>query len=167
MRATNVLVQAPAGEIRGEAEVDLADEKFSYTIASSSIDLSRIIFLAGLRTLFGGQLVLQSSGAGTFTQPELVVEARIAEGTLTGLTLPPGAPPPSLYIAIRGGRMIVRGGIADIVNIEGEGTVGENMEIDGLVRVTVAALARALSIAPQTATIPAAGNLVLDLRLSG
>ena len=167
MRATNVLVQAAAGEIRGEAEVDLASERFSYTISSSSIDLSRIELLAGLRDLFGGQLILESTGAGTFTQPELVVEARIAEGTLTGLSLPPGAPPPSLYIAIRNGRMIVRGGIADVVSIDGEGTVGENMEIDGLVRVTVADLARALSISPQTATVPAAGNLVVDLRLSG
>jgi outer membrane protein insertion porin family len=167
MRATNVVVQSPAGEIRGEAELDLANERFSYTITSSNIDLSRLQVLAALKDLLGGNIILTSTGAGTFTNPELMVQATLNNATLRGLQLPEGSDPPSLYIAIRGGRLIVRGGIADIVSIEGEGSVGEQMAVDGLVRVVVHDIARALSISAATASIPAAGNLVVDLKLGG
>ena len=95
MRATNLLVQAPAGEIRGEAELDLANERFSYTISSSSIDASKITLLAGLKDLLGGRIVLRSTGAGTFEQPELVLEATLEGATLRGLALPEGTAPPS------------------------------------------------------------------------
>ena len=167
MRATNVLVRSQAGEVRGEAEVDLAKERFSYTIASGSIDLSRLKILSTLKDLLGGHVVLKSTGAGTFAQPELVVEATLENATLRGLTLPEGSAPPSLYLAIRNGRLIVRGSIADIATIEGEGTVGENMAVDGLVRVTINDLARAVAISPLTSSLPASGNITLDLKLGG
>ena len=167
MRATNVLVRATAGEIRGEAEVDLNQKRFSYTITESRIDPSRLKIAESLAGLFGGRLVIRSTGAGTFEQPELVLEATLENATLRGLNLPEGAAPPSLYIAIRNGRLIVRGSVADIVSIEGEGAVGENMAIDGTVRVVVHDLARAAAISPATATLPLAGNLTLDLRLGG
>lgn len=167
MRATNVLVRAEAGEIRGEAELDLKNERFSYSIASGSLDLSRVKLLEGLRDLLGGRLVLKSTGAGTFEQPEVVLEATLEGATLRGLTLPEGSAPPSIYIAIRNGRLIVRGAVADIVSIEGEGTVGEDMSIDGLVRITVHDLARAAALSAATATIPVSGNVVVDLKLGG
>lgn len=167
MRATNVLVRAAAGEVRGEAEIDLTNQRFSYTISSGSLDLSRFQLLAGLRDLLGGRVILNSTGAGTFENPELVVEARLEGATLRGLTLPPDSPPPSLYLAIRGGRLIVRGAIADILTIEGDGTVGENLAVDGNVRITIADIARAAAISPATASIPASGNAVIDLRLGG
>ncbi|MDQ3280912.1 MAG: translocation/assembly module TamB domain-containing protein, partial [Acidobacteriota bacterium] len=167
MRATNVIVRAPAGEVRGEAEIDLANERFSYTIASSSLDLSRFQLLASLRNLLGGRIVLHSTGAGTFTQPELVVEATLEDATLSGLTLPPGSAPPSLYLAIRNGRLIVRGAVADIVSIEGEGAVGANMAVDGTVRVIVSDIARLATLTPSTASIPASGNLTIDMKLGG
>lgn len=167
MRATNVTVQSPAGEIRGEAEFDIANDRFSYNITSSNIDLSRIKLFEAIKDLLGGNLTITSTGAGTFDNPELVVEATLNNATIRGLNLPEGSDPPSLYIAIRGGRLIVRGGIADIASIEGEGTVGENMAIDGLVRVIVLDIARAMAISPATASIPASGNLVIDMRLSG
>lgn len=167
MRATNVLVRAPAGEISGEAELDLVNERFSYTISSSAIDPSKLKIAAGLADLLGGKIVLKSTGAGTFTQPELVVEAQLEDATLRGLTLPAGTAPPSIYIAVRGGRLIVRGAIADIVTIEGEGSVGENMAVDGNVRIVVNDIARAVAISPLTSSLPAAGNLVLDLKLGG
>ncbi|HEY0159424.1 MAG TPA: translocation/assembly module TamB domain-containing protein [Thermoanaerobaculia bacterium] len=167
MRATNVLVRAAAGEVRGEAEVDLANERFSYSVQSASLDLSKFKLLEGIADLLGGRIVITSTGAGTFASPELVVEARLEGATLRGLTLPEGSAPPSLYLAIRNGRLIVRGAIADIVSIEGEGTVGENMAVDGLVRVTVTDIARLASISPATATIPASGNMIVDLKLSG
>ena len=167
MRATNVLVRAAAGEVRGEAEIDLANERFSYTITSQALDLSRFQLLQGIRDLFGGRVVLSSTGAGTFENPELVVNATLEGATLRGLTLPEGAAPPSLYVAIRNGQLIVRGAIADIVTIEGEGTVGENLAVDGLVRVTVHDIARAAALTPATATIPASGNMVVEMRLGG
>jgi hypothetical protein len=167
MKATNVLVRAPAGEIRGEAEADLANERFSYTIASSSIDLSRIKLLESVRDLLGGTVVLKSTGAGTFEQPELVVEATLEGATLRGLALPEGYPPPSLYLAIRNGRLIVKGAVADIVTIEGEGAVGENMAVDGNVRIAINDIARLAAVSKATSTIPASGNVVLDLKLSG
>ena len=167
LQARNVTVQAPAGEIKGEAEFDLTTEKFSYTIQSSSIDLSRLKLLAALKGLLGGNIILTSSGGGTFDQPELVVEAVLNDATLRGLTLPPGSAPPRLYIAIRGGRLVVRGAIAEIVSIEGDGTVGEEMAIDGNVRITITDIARLATISPNTASFPAAGNAIIDLRLGG
>ncbi len=167
VKATNVLVQAAAGEIRGEAEIDLAQERFSYTITSSALDASKLKIAAGLSDLLGGRIILKSTGAGTFTQPELVIEAELEGATLRGLSLPPGTPPPSLYLAIRNGRLIVRGGIADIVSIEGDGAVGENMAVDGNVRVTVHDIARAVAISPASSSLPASGNLVIDLKLGG
>ncbi|HEY0143306.1 MAG TPA: translocation/assembly module TamB domain-containing protein [Thermoanaerobaculia bacterium] len=167
VRATNVLVQAPAGEVRGEAEFDLNTEQFSYTISSGALDLSRFKLLESMSTLLGGNVTLRSTGAGTFANPELVVEATLNDATLRGLQLPAGTPPPSLYIAIRGGRLIVRGAVGELVTIEGEGAVGENLAVDGLVRVVVSDIARLAAISPKTSTIPAEGNLVLDLRLMG
>ncbi|HVG23331.1 MAG TPA: translocation/assembly module TamB domain-containing protein, partial [Thermoanaerobaculia bacterium] len=167
MRATNVLVQAPAGEIRGEAEVDLNNKHFSYTISSSRIDPSRLKLAAALSNLLGGNIVLRSTGAGTFEQPELVLEATLENATLRGLNLPAGSAPPSLYIAIRNGRLIVRGSVADMISIEGEGAVGENMAVDGTVRIIVSDLARAAAISPATASLPVAGNVTVDLRLGG
>ncbi|HEX6085494.1 MAG TPA: outer membrane protein assembly factor BamA [Thermoanaerobaculia bacterium] len=167
MRATNVLVQAEAGEIRGEAEVDLNAKRFSYTIESSRIDPSKLQIAKGIADLLGGNVVLRSTGAGTFEQPELVLEATLENATLRGLNLPAGSAPPSLYVAIRNGRLIVRGSVADIVTIEGEGAVGENMAVDGTVRIVVNDLARAAAISPTTASLPVAGNLVVDLKLGG
>src|SRR6185436_5255328 len=80
---------------------------------------------------------------------------------------PAGSPPPSLYLAIRGGRLIVRGNVADIVTIEGEGTVGPEMAVDGLVHVTIADIARAVALSPATSSLPASSKLVLDLKLDG
>jgi len=167
MRATNVLVRTAAGEVRGEAELDLARERFSYTISSGAIDLSKLKLLATLKDLLGGRVVLKSTGAGTFAQPELVIEATLEDATLRGLSLPAGSPPPSLYLAIRNGKLIVRGNVADIVAIEGEGTVGPEMTVDGLVRVTIEDIARAVALSPATSSLPAAGKLVLDLKLGG
>ncbi|MFZ2491814.1 MAG: translocation/assembly module TamB domain-containing protein [Thermoanaerobaculia bacterium] len=167
MLARNALIQSPAGEVRGEAEVDLTSERFSYTIAASSIDLSKITLLADLKDLLGGNVRISSTGAGTFDQPEMVVEATLNEATIRGLALPADAPAPSLYVAIRNGRLIVRGSVADMVTIEGEGTVGENLAVDGTVRLTVPDLARLVALSPSTATLPAAGSLTLDVRLGG
>ncbi|HJQ40730.1 MAG TPA: translocation/assembly module TamB domain-containing protein, partial [Thermoanaerobaculia bacterium] len=167
MRATNVLVRTAAGEIRGEAELNLAKEQFSYTISSTSIDLSKLKIFESLQNILGGRLVLRSTGAGTFTKPELVVEATLEGATLRGLALPEGSAPPSLYIAIRGGRLVVKGSVADIVTIEGEGDVGPEMTVDGNVRVTIADIARAVALSPATASLPASGKLVLDLKLGG
>ena len=167
MRATNVIVRAVAGEIRGEAEIDLGTEHFSYTIESTSIDPSKLKIAEGLADLLGGRIILKSTGAGSFEQPELVVEATLEDATLRGLNLPPGTAPPSIYLAIRNGRLIVRGAIADIVTIEGEGAVGPNMALDGTVRVTINDLKRAMAISPTTSSLPVSGSVVVDLRLGG
>ncbi|HEX6178635.1 MAG TPA: translocation/assembly module TamB domain-containing protein, partial [Thermoanaerobaculia bacterium] len=156
-----------AGTITGEAEYSLADERFGYTITSSSIDLGRLQILEGIRDLFGGRISITSSGAGTLDDPELVVEARLLDGTLEGLELPEGTPPPSLYVAIRAGRLIIRGSIGDIASIEGDGSVGENLAVDGTARITIGDVARLLALVPRTATIPASGTAVIDLRLGG
>ncbi|HEX7420165.1 MAG TPA: hypothetical protein VF505_09785, partial [Thermoanaerobaculia bacterium] len=91
LKATNVSVAAPAGQLKGEAEVNLNTNQFSYNITSSSIDLSKIKLLESLKTLLGGNVILSSSGAGTFDQPELVIEATLNDATLQGLSLPPGS----------------------------------------------------------------------------
>lgn len=167
LKLTNFTVTAPAGEIKGEAELDMETNQFSYTIQSQTIDLSKLQILSALKGLLGGNIRLTSSGAGTFDQPELVVEATLTEGTLRGLTLPPGSPPPTLYIAIRGGKLIVRGAIADLVSIEGNGSFGPAGAIDGLVRIVVSDVARLAAMSPKTAALPVSGNMTIDLQLGG
>ncbi len=167
LKATNISVSAPAGQLEGEAEMNLTTNQFSYNITSSSIDLSHIRLLESLKGLLGGNVVLTSSGAGTFDQPELVVEATLNQLTLSGLSLPPDSPPPSLYVAIRNGKLIVRGSIANVLTIEGEGSVGAGNTVDGLVRINIPDIARLLAISPKTASLPATGNAVIELKLGG
>jgi outer membrane protein insertion porin family len=167
MKATNVTVVAPAGTITGEAQINFETEQFSYSIASGSLDLSKFKLLASIAGLLGGNVKLTSSGGGTLDQPELVLEATLNEVTLKGLNLPPNTPPPQLYIAIRGGRLIVRGQVGDLVTIEGDGGVAADGALSGLVRIRIPDIARALALSPKTAAIPAAGSLVADLRLGG
>ena len=49
-----------------------------------------------------------------------MIEATLNNATLQGLSLPPGSAPPTLYIAIRNGKLVVRGSIANALTIEGE-----------------------------------------------
>jgi outer membrane protein assembly complex protein YaeT len=169
LKATNVTVTAAAGTLTGEATVDLNTNKFSYDIKSSSIDLSKIKLLSSLSGLLGGKVVLQTTGGGTFDQPEIVLTATLNDATLKGLNLPPGSPAPTIYAAIRGGRLIVKGSIADLVTIEGEGSVGPgpDLAVDGLLHITIPDIARLAAVSPATASLPASGNMVLDLRLGG
>ncbi|MEO6487592.1 MAG: translocation/assembly module TamB domain-containing protein, partial [Thermoanaerobaculia bacterium] len=167
LRARNLSITSPAGQITGEAEMNLATDKFSYTISSSSIDLSLLELLKPFRDLLGGRITISSSGAGTLEQPELVLEMTLHDATLRGLALPPGSAPPAFYLAIRNGRLIVRGSVADIVSIEGEGAVGENLTVDGNVKIIVTDIARLLTLTPQTTGLPASGRLVVDMKLGG
>lgn len=167
MKATNVTVVAPAGTISGEAQINFQTEQFSYSIASGSLDLSKFKLLSSIANLLGGKVKLTSSGGGTLDQPELVVEATLNEATLKGLNFPPNTPPPQLYIAIRGGRLIVRGQVGDLVTIEGDGGVAADGALSGLVRIRIPDIARALALSPKNASLPVAGSLVADLRLGG
>jgi outer membrane protein assembly complex protein YaeT len=167
MKATNVTVVAPAGTITGEAQVDFGTNQFSYTIKSSSIDLSKLKVLSSLAGLLGGNITLSSTGAGTLTQPELVLEATLNQATLKGLNLPPDAPPPTLYIAIRNGQLIVRGSAAGVLTIDGNGRVATDGTLSGLVQIKVSDIAKALAMSPKTASLPAAGSLTANLQLGG
>jgi outer membrane protein assembly complex protein YaeT len=167
VKATNVTLTAPAGTLTGEAQLDLNTNAFSYNIASSNIDLSKLKALTSIAGLLGGKVTFTSTGAGTFEHPEVVIEATLNEATLKGLTLPAGSAPPTIYIALRGGRLIVRGGIADLVTIEGDAAVGTDYSVDGNVRVTVPDIAKLAAISPSTATVPASGNFIVDLKLGG
>jgi outer membrane protein assembly complex protein YaeT len=167
LNATNVTVVAPAGTITGEAQIDFGTNQFSYSIKSSSIDLSKIKLLSSLAGLLGGTITLSSTGAGTLTQPELVLEATLNQATLRGLNLPPDAPPPTLYVAIRNGQLIVRGSAAGVLTIEGNGRVAEDGTLSGVVQVKVTDIAKALALSPKTASLPAAGNLTANLQLGG
>ncbi len=167
VRANNLVAILPAGEIRGEAEYNFTTEHFSYTINSSLLDLSKVQALASLGDLFGGKLTIQSQGAGTLENPEVVLDATLSDATIRGLNLPAGSPPPKLYVAIRGGQLIIRGSAADAFTIDGNGTVGKDMAVTGLVRITIPDIARLLAFSPSTATVPAAGSAVIELGLGG
>jgi len=167
MKATNVTVVATAGTITGEAQVDFGTNQFSYTIKSSSIDLSKLKVLSSLAGLLGGNITLSSTGAGTLTQPELVLEATLNQATLKGLNLPPDSPPPTIYIAIRNGQLIVRGSAAGILTIDGNGSVAADGTLSGLVQIKVSDIAKALAMSPKTASLPAAGSLTANLQLGG
>jgi outer membrane protein insertion porin family len=167
LKATNVTVVAPAGTVTGEAQINFENNQFSYTIASSNLDLSKVKLLSSLAGILGGNVTLSSTGAGTLTQPEMVLTATLNQATIQGLNLPPNTAPPQLYIAIRGGRLIVRGSIGDLVTVEGDGGVAADGTLSGLVRLRIPDVARALALSPKTADMPASGAIVADLRLGG
>jgi outer membrane protein assembly complex protein YaeT len=167
LRATNINVIAPSGTLTGEAQLDLASERFSYSIQSTSINLSKLKVLSSLAGLLGGNVTLTSTGAGTFEQPELVVNATVNEATLRGLNLPADAPPPTIYLAIRNGQLIVRGSAANVLTIEGNGTVAAGGALSGLIRIKVTDVAKLLAMSPNTAALPAAGSLTANLQLGG
>lgn len=167
VKISNATVTAPAGTITAEGELNLSTNQFTYTIKSASLDLSKLQIMKSLAGLLGGKVTLTSSGGGTFDHPELYVEATLTDATMKGLALPAGAPPPKIYLAIHNGRLVVRGNIADIMTIEGDGTVGAGLAVDGLIRITVPDVAKLVAISPATASLPASGNLTAELKLSG
>ena len=167
MRATNVNVVSPAGTVTGQAEFNLSTNQFNYSIQSSSIDLSKVKVLSSLAGMLGGNLTLTSTGAGTLDQPEAVLNATLNQATLRGLNLPPGSPPPQLYIAIRNGQLIVKGSAADILTIDGTGSVAADGTLSGNVQIRISDLARAVALSPNTAALPAAGKMTVNLQLGG
>jgi outer membrane protein insertion porin family len=167
LNAKNVSVTSPAGTIKGEARFNMATNEFSYSISSASIDLSRLKVLSSLASLLGGNLVLTSSGAGTLEHPEVVLEATLNQATLKGLNLPPDVPPPSLYLAIRNNRLIVRGSAAGVLTIEGDGALATDGTLDGLIRIKVTDVAKLAAMSPKTADLPVAGSVTIDLKLGG
>jgi outer membrane protein assembly complex protein YaeT len=167
LKATNVSVVAPAGTVTGEGEINFETNQYTYTIQSSSLDLSKFKALQSLANLFGGKVTLQSTGAGTLQQPELVLTATLSDATIKGLNLPPNAPPPSLYVAIRNGQLVVRANVAGVITAEGNGSVAQDGTLSGLVRIKVPDLAKALALSPNLASLPAAGSLIADVNLGG
>jgi autotransporter translocation and assembly factor TamB len=166
MRARNIVARGPAGTISGEAEYDLANDKFSYLLKAGSLDLSKVKALASLAGLLGGKVDISSSGAGTLTSPEIVLEAKLKEGSIKGVQIPQGASPPSIYLAIRNGQIIVRGSAYDVLTIEGQGTLGDNGELAGLVQTKISDVGRFLQLFA-ISDLPASGPLELDLQLGG
>ncbi|HEX9406426.1 MAG TPA: translocation/assembly module TamB domain-containing protein, partial [Thermoanaerobaculia bacterium] len=167
LRLTNISAQGPAGTVGGQAELNLTTNQFNYSINASTINLSKVKVLSSLAGLLGGNVTLTSTGAGTFEQPELVINATLNEATLRGLNLPPNAPPPTVYIALRNGQLVVRGSLADLVMIEGSGTVATDGTLSGAVQVRIPDLAKLLSISPNTASFPASGAITANLQLGG
>ncbi|HEY8131400.1 MAG TPA: translocation/assembly module TamB domain-containing protein [Thermoanaerobaculia bacterium] len=167
LKATNISAQGPAGTLSGQAELNLNTNQFSYSIQSSSIDLSKVKVLSTLASLLGGNVTLNSTGAGTFEQPELVVNATLNQATLRGLNLPANTPPPTIYLALRNEQLIVRGSIADMLNIEGNGNVAADGTLSGSVQIRIPDVAKLLSISPNTASFPASGSITANLQLGG
>jgi len=167
MKATNVTLTTPAGSVTGEAEVNFGTNQFSYSIESGSIDLSKVKLLSSLAGLLGGNLTISSTGAGTLTQPELVLNATLNQTALKGINYPAGAPPPTLYVAIRNGQLIVKGSAAGFIDINGTGTVAPDGTLSGLVQVRVSDIAKALALSPSFASLPASGSMTMNLALGG
>jgi len=167
LKATNVSVTAPAGTITGQAELNLNTNQFTYEITSSNLDLSKLKILESLQNLLGGHITLVSRGGGTFDQPELMVQATLNEATIKGLSLPPDTPPPTIYISIHNGRLTIKGSIADVLTIDGDGTIGADFAVDGNVKIAVSDIAKLVSFFPQTQALPAAGNITIEAKLGG
>src|SRR5207244_11250323 len=130
-------------------------------------NLSKINVLTSLASLLGGNVTITSTRAETFEQPELIANATLNQATLKGLNLPPNSPPPTIYLALRNGQLIVRGSIADMLNIEGSGNVATDGTLSGSVQIRIPDVAKLLSISPNTASFPASGNITANLQLGG
>ena len=131
MQATNVL-GARARPARSAARRSRPRQRALQLHDRVELDRSLEDQAAGARAICSAATSSSSRPApARSTQPELVRRGDARRRHAARPHLPAGSPPPSLYLAIRNGRLIVRGAIADIVTIEGEGAVGENMRLDG------------------------------------
>jgi|GEM_PF-292433 len=167
LKASNVEVHAPAGVLKGEADIDLTGERFSYVLQPATIDVSKLKTAGALSKFLGGTVSISSTGAGTFTAPEIVVEASLDNGTITGIQLPPGSAPPKIYLAIRNGQLVVKGSAAGVLTIDGGGNVAQDGSLSGDVQLTVLDVAKFLAIFAPSSEFPASGNLVANLHLGG
>lgn len=167
MTARSIEIQSAAGTIRGEASVDLNQETFSYTIEPTELDLAGIGLLADFSELFGGRLRINSTGAGTFDQPDLLIEAVLVDGTVRGRAIPIEGEAPRLYLAIRSGQLRIIGSGWDAFQIEGMGTVAENGEVDGDVEIRISDVRKAFSLLAPQSDIDASGSAVIHLELGG
>lgn len=167
VEARNVSVDTEGGTIRGEAAFDLASERFSYTLEPTELDLSRFRTLTALDGVLGGRLRIESTGAGTFDNPDLLINATLLDPRVQGIVIPPDAPPPQLYLAIRGGQLVVKGSAFGALEIDGSGSVGEEGSLSGSVAIRVLDAARLTAIVLPGSDLGAAGTLTADLELGG
>ncbi len=167
LKATNVTVVAPAGTITGEAQIDFNTNQLSYSITSSSIDLSKTRLLSPVADVLGGTITLNSTGSGTLTQPELTLDATINQASLRGLNYPADAPPPTFHAGIRNGQLTVKGSAAGLLTIDGSGSIAGDGTLSGLIKVRLSDIAKALAMSPKTASLPAAGSLTANIQLGG
>jgi outer membrane protein insertion porin family len=159
-------IESPAGLIVGEASLDLEREVFSFAIEPTELDLSQIGKLEFLPDQLRGRVRLESRGAGSFTQPDLYVRATLIS-EIPGLDVPAGSDPPSLYLAIRNGQMILTGSAWDAVNMSGEATIAENGEIDGRILVNAENMARLSSILFPGTDSGITGSAAIEIDLAG
>src|SRR5436305_8101130 len=96
-----------------------------------------------------------------------MVQATLNEATIKGLSLPPNTPPPTIYLSIHNGRLTIKGSVADVMTIDGDGTIGAGFAVDGNVRIAISDIAKFVSFFPQTQSLPAAGNITIEARLGG
>lgn len=165
--ATNLKVSFPAGTVTGSARARFADESFEFNLRSDSIDVSRLQIASAIRPFFSGRLRIESSGSGTFEQPNLRVVATVAEGTINGIAVPEGSEPPIFTLAIQDGRITVEGSAYDALDISGSGVLAESGEIDGNVRIRLADVSRALQLLRPGFAVDVQGSLAIDLALGG
>jgi hypothetical protein len=167
LKATDVRLTAPAGTATGEAELDLSTNSFSYMINSPGLDLLKIKLLSQVRNVVGGTVTLTSSGAGSPEQPELMVEMTLTNGVFSGVPLPPNTPAPKVYLAIHDRRLVVRGSAFNALDINGDGTISQSGDLEGLITINVSDISRALEIFSAASALPATGKAVVELRLGG
>ncbi len=167
VKVTHLEARSAAGVITGQAEYNFNTEEFSYIIQPTEIDLSKVSSLGGLADLIGGTLHISSSAAGTLQQPEVVVEATLENGRIRGADLPPGMPPPKFYLAIRDGRMIIQGSAFGALTVDGNGSVGPEGGLDGLVHIAVSDLKTLLDVVAPGSESTVSGRLVAEVQLGG
>lgn len=165
--ATNLTVTFPAGTVTGTARTRFADESFEFNLRSDSIDVSRLEIAKAIRPFFSGRLRIESSGSGTFEQPNLRVVATVAEGTINGVAVPQGSEPPIFTLAIQDGRISLEASAYDALDISGSGVLATDGTVDGSVRIRFADVARALQLLRPGLAVDVAGSLTMDLELGG
>ncbi|HEU5162030.1 MAG TPA: hypothetical protein VFV54_02685, partial [Thermoanaerobaculia bacterium] len=167
MTARDLEIQAAAGVIRGEATIDLNAEKFSYTIEPTELDLSKFKALSGLANLFQGRVRVVSTGAGTFKQPDILLEVNLLEGgRFRGRALPEGEQP-RLYVAMSGGQLRITASAWDALQVEGTGFVAPDGTLTGSVTATIPDFQKLIQLVSAGVPIDATGRAVIELELGG
>ncbi len=167
VQVKNLDIRLAAGAIRGDAAYSLSDERFSFVVQSSSIDLKKLKGWPAIASSAEGTLVFSASGAGTAEHPEIVLDAKVEKAKIAGFDLE-SQDGVQLYFAFKPQGFTLRANVGTAIAIEGTGAIdAATSDLRGSVRISADASSPLISEISSRSDLPTKGKLAIDLEIAG